>query len=58
MGLVLSCVFIDLDFVLVLAPEQALRGAPAAGWEKGGELAATSLEFDYLHRKKSIRNAD
>ena len=49
MGLVLSCVFIDLDFVLVLAPEQALWGAPAAGWEKEGELAATSLEFDYLH---------
>ena len=49
MGLALSCVFIDLDFVLVLAPEQALRGAPAAGWEKEGELAATSLEFDYLH---------
>jgi len=31
--------------------EQALRGALAAGREKEGELATTSLEFEYLHRK-------
>ena len=34
-----------------LACEQALRGALAAVWEKEGELATTSLEFEYLHRK-------
>ena len=32
-----------------LAREQALRGALAAGREKEGELATTSLEFEYLH---------
>ena len=35
----------------ILACEQALRGTLAAGWEKEGELAATSLEFEYLHCK-------
>ena len=30
----------------------------AAGQEKKGELATTCLEFEYLHRKKSMRNAD
>ena len=34
-----------------LASEKALRGALAAGRKKEGELAATSLEFEYLHRK-------
>ena len=34
-----------------LACEQVLRGAPAAVREKEGELATTSLEFEYLHRK-------
>ena len=34
-----------------LACEQALWGAVAAGREKEGELAPTSLEFEYLHRK-------
>ena len=34
-----------------LACEQALRGALAAGREKEGELATTSLEFEYLHRE-------
>ena len=32
-----------------LACEQALWGALAAGQEKEGELATTSLEFEYLH---------
>ena len=27
--------------------EQALRGALGAGWEKKGELATTSLEFEF-----------
>ena len=35
----------------LLAVEQAPRGALAAGQEKKGELATTSLEFEYLHRK-------
>ena len=34
-----------------LVCEQALRGPLAVGWEKDGELATTSLEFDYLHPK-------
>ena len=34
-----------------LACEQALRGALAAGREKEGELATTSLKFEYLYRK-------
>ena len=34
-----------------LASEQTLWGALAAGREKEGELATTSLEFEYLHRK-------
>ena len=34
-----------------IACEQALRGTLAARREKEGELATTSLEFDYLHRK-------
>ena len=35
----------------MVACEQGLRGALAAGREKEGELATTSLEFEYLHRK-------
>ena len=35
----------------LLACEQTLRGAIAKGREKEGELATTSLEFEYLHRK-------
>ena len=34
-----------------LACEEALADALMAGWEKEGELATTSLEFEYLHRK-------
>ena len=34
-----------------LACEEALSGALAAGREKGGELAITSLKFENLHRK-------
>ena len=37
--------------VVFLAWEQALRGALAAGREKEGEFATTSLELEYLHRK-------
>ena len=32
--------------------KQALRGALAAGRKKEGELATTSLEFEYPHRKR------
>ena len=39
----------------VLACEQALRGALAARREKEGELATTSLEFEYLHRKRRFK---
>ena len=35
----------------VIACEQALRGALAAGREKEGEFATMSLEFEDLHRK-------
>ena len=40
--------FIAVNYILNfwLACEQALRGALAAGLEKEGELAATSLEFE------------
>ena len=34
-----------------VACKQALRGNPAAEREKEGELATTSLEIEYLHRK-------
>ena len=34
-----------------IACEQALRCTLAAGRDKEGKLATTSLEFDYLHRK-------
>ena len=40
------------QFRLRVAYEQALWGAVAAGWEIEGELATTSLEFEYLHRKR------
>ena len=36
----------------MLACEQAFLGALAAGWEKEGELATTSMEFEYLHQKR------
>ena len=39
------------DKVIRQACEQAHRGALVAGPEKEGELATTSLEFEYLHRK-------
>ena len=32
-----------------IASKQTLRGALVAGREKEGELATTSLEFEYLH---------
>ena len=37
---------------------QALRGALAAGREKEGELATTSLEFEYLHRCEMLIGAN
>ena len=38
-----------VDYTLTC--EQALLGALTARWEKEGELATTSLEFEHLHRK-------
>ena len=38
-----------------LACEQAIRGALAAGREKERELATTSLELEYLHRKSRCK---
>ena len=40
-----------LNVGLKIACNQALRGTLVAGREKEGELATTSLEFEYLHRK-------
>ena len=39
------------QFIWCIACEQAVRGALAVGREKEGELAITSLEFEYLHWK-------
>ena len=36
---------------MFLACEQALCGTLAAGWEKEGGRATTSLEFEHLHKK-------
>ena len=38
-----------------LACEQALWDALAPGWVKEGELATTSLEYEYLHRKSQCK---
>ena len=35
----------------MIACEQALCGTLAGGWEKEGDLATTTLELKYLHRK-------
>ena len=38
-----------------IACEQALRGALLTGQEKKGELATTSLDFEYLHWKSRYK---
>ena len=40
---------------ITLACEQVLQGALVVGQEKEGELATTSLEFEYLHRKSRCK---
>ena len=40
-----------LPCLIVIACDPALRCALAAGREKEGEVATTSLEFEYLHGK-------
>ena len=40
---------------VIIAYEQALRSTLAAGQEKEGELATTSLEFEYLHLKSRCK---
>ena len=42
-------------FTQFLARKQALQGTPAAGQEKEGELATTSLEFEYLLWKSQCK---
>ena len=43
------CILGVSDMFVYIACEQALQDNLAAGREKKGELATTSLEFDYLH---------
>ena len=47
----LMAVFYHLQGLSSVACERALRGPLAVGWEKGGEVATMSLEFEYLHPK-------
>ena len=47
---IVTC-FKSVPCLSFLTCEQALWSALAAGREKEGELATTSLEFKYLHRK-------
>ena len=42
-------------FIRWQACEQALWRALAARWEKEGELATSSQEFEYLHRKSQCK---
>ena len=44
-----------LNVGLKIACKQALRGALVAGREKEGELAITSLKFEYLHQKSRCK---
>ena len=46
-----SCEASENKAINSLACEQAHQGALVAGREKEGELATTSLEFEYLHQK-------
>ena len=43
------------QFIWCITCKQALPGALAVGQEKEGELAITSLEFEYLHRKSQCK---
>ena len=38
-----------------IAYKQAFQATLVAGWEKEGELATMSLEFEYLHRKSRCK---
>ena len=38
-----------------LACEQVFWGVPPVAWEKEGELATTSLDYEYLHRKSPCK---
>ena len=40
---------------VIIAYEQALPGALAAGQVKEGEFATTCLEFEYLHRESRYK---
>jgi len=52
------CILGVSDMFVYVACKEAVRDTLAAGREKEGELATTPLEFKYLHRKKSMQNAD
>ena len=43
--------FLEFNWYVARAHEQALLGALAAGREKEGELATTSLKLEYLRQK-------
>ena len=51
MGIITGVRSFRYRVVSILACEQALRGALAAGREKEGKFVTTSLEFEYLHQK-------
>ena len=44
-----------LKSLIKIACEQALRGALSAGRKNDGELATTSLEFEFRHRKSRVK---
>ena len=48
---VINCFLLSGSDGGTLACEQVLQSTLVAGWEKEGELATTSLEFEYLHQK-------
>ena len=47
--------FLEFNWYVACAHEQALLGALAAGREKEGELATTSLKLEYLRQKSRCK---
>ena len=50
--------FCCFSIVQNITCQQALLGLLTVGWEKEGELATTSLEFEYPHREMLIGRDD
>ena len=48
-------IFLSIIILYQLVSKRTLQSALAAGWEREGELATTSLEFEYLHRKSRCK---